>query len=65
MTVPEFEIVSNPTVRIGEIKQRRFFIIDKYDSVAHIPDSVLSDLNMTREEAAEYFEGADDFEFHE
>ena len=29
ITVPEFEIVSNPTVRIAEVKRRRFNIIDR------------------------------------
>lgn len=29
VTVPEFEIVSNPTVRIGDVKQKRFNLIDR------------------------------------
>lgn len=29
VTVPEFEIVSNPVVRIREVKQRRFNVIDR------------------------------------
>ncbi|CAN5950673.1 unnamed protein product [Sphagnum jensenii] len=29
VTVPEFEIASNPTVRIAEVKRRRFNIIDR------------------------------------
>lgn len=29
ITVPEFELVSNPTVRIAEVKRRRFNIIDR------------------------------------
>jgi len=29
ITVPEFEIVSNPTVRIAEVRRRRFNIIDR------------------------------------
>ncbi len=29
VTVPEFEIVSNPTVRIAEVKRRRFNVIDR------------------------------------
>lgn len=29
MTVPEFELYSNPTVRIAEVKRRRFNVIDR------------------------------------
>jgi hypothetical protein len=29
ISVPEFEIVSNPTVRISEVKRRRFNVIDR------------------------------------
>ena len=29
VTIPEFEIVSNPTVRISEVKRRRFNVIDR------------------------------------
>lgn len=29
VTVPEFEVVSNPTVRIAEVKRRRFNVIDR------------------------------------
>lgn len=29
LTVPEFEVVSNPTVRIAEVKRRRFNVIDR------------------------------------
>eukprot|EP00697_Spironema_sp_BW2_P005666 gnl/Spiro4/17904_TR9539_c0_g1_i1.p1 gnl/Spiro4/17904_TR9539_c0_g1~~gnl/Spiro4/17904_TR9539_c0_g1_i1.p1 ORF type:complete len:336 (+),score=30.42 gnl/Spiro4/17904_TR9539_c0_g1_i1:509-1516(+) len=29
VTVPEFEIMSNPTVRIAEVKRRRFNVIDR------------------------------------
>lgn len=29
ITVPEFEIISNPTVRIAEVKRRRFNVIDR------------------------------------
>jgi hypothetical protein len=29
ITVPEFEIVSNPTVRIAEVRRRRFNVIDR------------------------------------
>jgi len=29
VTVPEFEVISNPTVRIAEVKRRRFNVIDR------------------------------------
>lgn len=29
VTVPEFEVVSNPTVRIAEVRRRRFNVIDR------------------------------------
>ena len=29
VTIPEFEIISNPVVRIREVKQRRFNVIDR------------------------------------
>lgn len=29
VTIPEFELYSNPTVRISEVKQRRFNVIDR------------------------------------
>lgn len=29
VSVPEFEVVSNPTVRIAEVKRRRFNVIDR------------------------------------
>lgn len=29
VTIPEFELYSNPTVRISEVKQRRFNLIDR------------------------------------
>jgi len=29
ITVPEFELFSNPTVRIAEVKRRRFNVIDR------------------------------------
>lgn len=29
VTIPEFEIVSNPTIRISEVKRRRFNLIDR------------------------------------
>lgn len=39
---PEFEIVSNPTIHIGQIKQRRFNLIDRDDepSVENIVDDM-------------------------
>jgi hypothetical protein len=30
VTIPEFEIYSNPTIRISEVKQRRFNVIDRH-----------------------------------
>lgn len=30
VTIPLFEIVSNPTVRIAEVRQRRFNVIDRH-----------------------------------
>lgn len=29
VTIPEFEIVSNPTIRIDDVKRRRFNLIDR------------------------------------
>lgn len=38
ISVPEFEIVSNPTVRIYEVKRRRFNVIDRAQQIgrAHV-----------------------------
>lgn len=30
VVVPEFEIYQNPTIRISDIKSRRFSLIDRY-----------------------------------
>jgi hypothetical protein len=30
VVVPEFEIVRNPTIRISDVKSRRFSLIDRY-----------------------------------
>lgn len=30
VVIPEFEIYANPTVHIGDIKRRRFNLIDRY-----------------------------------
>lgn len=38
--VPEFEIYANPTVRIGEVKRRRFNIIDRDRELTHMPCSI-------------------------
>jgi len=35
VTVPEFEISSNPTVKISDIKSRRFSMIDRYTREVH------------------------------
>jgi hypothetical protein len=32
VTVPEFEVISNPTVRIAEVKRRRFNVIEICDA---------------------------------
>jgi hypothetical protein len=34
VTIPEFELTSNPTIRISEIKQNRFNIIDRYNAAS-------------------------------
>jgi hypothetical protein len=35
VTIPTFELVSNPTVKISDVKSRRFNIIDRYTREAH------------------------------
>lgn len=35
VTVPQFEIYSNPTVKISDIKSRRFSMIDRYTREVH------------------------------
>ena len=49
--IPEFEIVSNPTIRISDVKRRRFNLIDRTikqiqkaedDAIFEVLDSVKS-----------------------
>lgn len=36
VTVPQFEIASNPTINIGDVKKRHFYIIDRYKNIPTI-----------------------------
>jgi len=44
--VPEFEIVSNPTVRIAEVKRRRFNVIDRAQQKARQEIQAQEDANI-------------------
>lgn len=44
--VPEFEVVSNPTVRIAEVKRRRFNIIDRAQQKARQEIQAQEDANI-------------------
>jgi len=46
VTVPEFEVVSNPTVRIMEVKRRRFNIIDRAQQKARQEIQAQEDTNV-------------------
>jgi hypothetical protein len=46
VTVPEFEIVSNPTVRIAEVKRRRFNVIDRAQQKARQEIQAQEDTNV-------------------
>jgi len=46
VTVPEFEIVSNPTVRISEVKRRRFNVIDRAQQKARQEIQAQEDANI-------------------
>jgi hypothetical protein len=46
VTVPEFEIVSNPTVRIAEVKRRRFNVIDRAQQKARQEIQAQEDSNI-------------------
>lgn len=46
VTVPEFEIVANPTVRIREVKQRRFNVIDRAQQLARQEIQSQEDANI-------------------
>lgn len=66
VTVPEFEVVANPTVRIREVKQRRFNVIDRAQQLARQEIQAQEDANIfaaldyasTIENAAVGFAGA-------
>lgn len=45
VTVPEFEIVSNPTVRISEVQRRRFNVIDRAQQKARMEIQAQEDSN--------------------
>src|SRR6056300_1116410 len=46
VTVPEFEIVANPTVRIAEVKRRRFNVIDRAQQKARQEIQAQEDANV-------------------
>ena len=46
VTIPEFEIVSNPTIRIAEVKRRRFNIIDRAQQKARQEIQAQEDANI-------------------
>jgi hypothetical protein len=46
VTVPEFEIMSNPTVRIAEVKRRRFNVIDRAQQKARQEIQAQEDANI-------------------
>ena len=46
VTVPEFEIFSNPTVRIAEVKRRRFNVIDRAVQKARQEIMAQEDMNV-------------------
>jgi len=46
VTIPEFEIVSNPTVRISEVKRRRFNVIDRAQQKARQEIQAQEDANV-------------------
>ncbi len=46
VTIPEFEIVSNPTVRIHEVKRRRFNVIDRAQQKARQEIQAQEDANV-------------------
>jgi len=41
VTVPEFEISSNPTVQLSDVRMRRFGLFDREDDIQNIPSAVL------------------------
>jgi hypothetical protein len=46
VTVPEFEVVSNPTVRIAEVKRRRFNVVDRAQQKARQEIQAQEDANV-------------------
>ena len=46
ITIPEFEVVSNPTVRIAEVKRRRFNVIDRAQQKARQEIQAQEDANI-------------------
>ena len=46
VTIPEFEVVSNPTVRIAEVKRRRFNVIDRAQQKARQEIQAQEDANV-------------------
>lgn len=46
VNVPEFEVVSNPTVRIAEVKRRRFNVIDRAQQKARQEIQAQEDANI-------------------
>ena len=46
VSVPEFEVVSNPTVRIAEVKRRRFNVIDRAQQKARQEIQAQEDSNV-------------------
>jgi hypothetical protein len=46
VTIPEFEVVSNPTVRIAEVKRRRFNIVDRAQQKAKQEIQAQEDANI-------------------
>jgi hypothetical protein len=46
VTIPEFEVVSNPTVRIAEVRRRRFNVIDRAQQKARQEIQAQEDANI-------------------
>jgi len=46
VTIPEFEVVSNPTVRIAEVRRRRFNVIDRAQQKARQEIQAHEDANI-------------------
>lgn len=61
--VPEFELVENPSIDLEELMRWRFDVISKYNEASSIPPELLASMGISREEAEEFFEGADEFSY--